>query len=136
MNWFNNTLDEALRGNVDIATMIANNELTFAFISGYTPDTSHGGDTFMSDIVGGGGTIHTEANLTNESLNNAALDSTDASLTIPDPGGGSTATHCVLYQNTGDNSTSRLLASEDITDLTFDGTDDSLNLPSPILEIQ
>jgi len=134
MDWFNTTADAAFRANVDIPAMVSGNELYFAFTSGVTPDRSDGGHEFMQDLLDAGGTVETEAELTNESFSNGALDSTDSSVTIPDPGGGSTATFCVLYQKTGDNTTSRLLAAEDISDLTFDGTDDTLNLPSPILE--
>ena len=136
MDWFSTALDAALRGDVDIEAMVANNELYFAFISEVTPTTGFGGDEFMADITGRGGILHTEAELTNESLANAALGSTDPSVVVDDPGGGSTATHVVLYQKTGDQSTARLLASERITDLTFDGTNDTLNLPSPILQLQ
>mgnify|MGYP006441711467 CR=1 FL=1 len=136
MDWFKTTIDRALEGSVDIPTMISNNQLYFAFTSGVTPDLSDTGHEFLADLLNAGGTVETEAQLTPASWSARQLDSTASELTIPDPGGGTTATWAVLYQKTGNNSTARVLAAQDITDLTFDGTDDTLGLPSPILEVQ
>lgn len=134
MDWFLKTGDAAFEGSVDLPAMITANELYFAFVDGATPDTSDTGHEFLADYTGAGGQILTEMQLTNASWTTRVLSSTDSSLTIPDPGGATTATHLVLYQKTGTASTARFLGSEDITDLTFDGQNDTLTLPSEILK--
>lgn len=136
MNWFKTTVDRAFEGSVDIEAMVTANELYFAFTSGVTPDLTDTGHEFLDDLLTAGGTVETEVQLTGASWSARELDSTASELTIPDPGGGTTATYAVLYQKTGNNTTARVLASEDISDLTFDGTDDTLGLPTPILEVQ
>ena len=91
----------------------------------YTYGVAH---EFLSDIAAGARLAMTAA-LANKTINDlAVLDADDPSLT--DPGGGATAEAIVLFVDTGDPATSKLIAYLDsgVTGLpyTLDGTNDSV----------
>lgn len=88
-------------------------------------DTTITGHEYLSDIAAG--VLTTTPALSNVTVTDALVDADD--VTLPDPGGGATGEYLVLYADTGNPATSRLiLCSDDATNLpiTLDGTDDEI----------
>lgn len=93
--------------------------------SGYTPDTSATGHTFLSDIVAGN-RLTTTASCT-VSVSNRTIVVSD--IALPDAGGG-TVTYLVLYKDTGTDTTSPLVFIIDTATnlpLVLDGTNDTID---------
>ena len=91
---------------------------------GYTPNTDVGGDEFLADIPAASRLAISE-NLPNVTVTGRTVDADDG--TLVDPGGGDTGTIMVLYQDTGTESTSRLINHFAVSH-TLDGTDDNIQI--------
>lgn len=75
-------------------------------VADHDPDSTIGGDEFLSDIPAGA-RIAVTANLASKAVANAVFDAADTPL--PDTGG-DVAEELVIYYHTGTEATSRLLA--------------------------
>lgn len=120
------TVHAAFSGGANIPNL-GTASLKWALVdAAITPaNTAVGGHAFLSDISAG--VIATTAALANQSFTDRLLDADDVEL--PDDGGGETGEYLVLFVDTGNPATSRLLiCSDDATNLpiTQDGVADQI----------
>jgi hypothetical protein len=117
----------ALTGNFTADLSAAGTNVKAALIDTglHDPDTTITGDEFLGDVSAG--VIATTGNLANKTVVDGVFDADNAAL--PDAGGGATGEEVVLYVDTGNPATSRLLALIDTATglpLTLDGTNDTI----------
>lgn len=128
MRKYRATVHAAFSGGANIPNLTSAT-LKWALVdSAITPaNTAVGGHAFLSDISAG--VIATSAALSNQTFVDGVLDADDGTV-LTDGGGGASGEYLVLYADTGNAATSRLIVcSDDATGLplTLDGVNDSIS---------